>query len=397
MKVLFVCSLYDPYIGGGAEVTLRYLVEGLASKGVDVVVATVGPRPGLHKELVNGVTVWRAGYRNLYFHHHAQSRPAWQKAAWHALDMYNPLMQTWLRHIVEVEKPDIASCHNLPGWSVAAWRTLQSMQVPVVQVLHDQYLLCSKSTMFDGERICQTQCASCSVLRCLHPRLSAIPVGVVGVSNFILQKFLHAGYFPNAREKHAIHNVRELPALLPQERTAVGSVFGFIGTLAPNKGIERLLTDFMAVAKPEWRLLVAGRGGTAYVADLRARFGDARIEFLGQTEPGCFYPEVDVVVAPSLWEEPLGMVVAEAMMYGCPVIGSRRGGIPEMIDAPRNGLLFDPDDASGLTCALQDAAAMDWRSHRDAIRESVAAFTDIDVWLARWQSLYSRLAKEHAI
>jgi glycosyltransferase involved in cell wall biosynthesis len=96
---------------------------------------------------------------------------------------------------------------------------------------------------------------------------------------------------------------------------------------------------------------------------------DQRVRFVGRVEPRDFYPQVDTVVVPSLWNEPLGMVVAEAFAFGKPVIGSRRGGIPEMIRDGENGLLFEPDEPGELIRCLR-------RIHNDAaLRANLTANT----------------------
>jgi len=68
--------------------------------------------------------------------------------------------------------------------------------------------------------------------------------------------------------------------------------------------------------------------------------------------PEDFLPEIDVLVVPSVWDEPLPTVVVEAFTHGVPVIGSRRGGIPELIEDGRTGLLFDPAQPGSLEAAL---------------------------------------------
>lgn len=65
------------------------------------------------------------------------------------------------------------------------------------------------------------------------------------------------------------------------------------------------------------------------------------------------YPQVAVAVVPSLWNESFGMVVAEAMAFGKPVIGARREDIPEMIVDEVNSILFDPDNPDVMLMALK--------------------------------------------
>lgn len=64
------------------------------------------------------------------------------------------------------------------------------------------------------------------------------------------------------------------------------------------------------------------------------------------------YREADVVVAPSLWEEPFGLVAVEAMATGRPVCASRVGGLQEIVAHGETGLLFDRGDSAALAEAL---------------------------------------------
>ena len=61
----------------------------------------------------------------------------------------------------------------------------------------------------------------------------------------------------------------------------------------------------------------------------------------------------DVCVLPSIWYDNAPLVIFEAYKYGLPVIGSRIGGIPEMIKQDETGFLFEPGDEEGLAKLLQ--------------------------------------------
>jgi glycosyltransferase involved in cell wall biosynthesis len=58
--------------------------------------------------------------------------------------------------------------------------------------------------------------------------------------------------------------------------------------------------------------------------------------------PDRLLAEIDVLVVPSIWHEPLGRVVLEAYAFGVPVIATCLGGTPEIVDDGETGLLFDP-------------------------------------------------------
>jgi glycosyltransferase involved in cell wall biosynthesis len=64
----------------------------------------------------------------------------------------------------------------------------------------------------------------------------------------------------------------------------------------------------------------------------------------------------DVLVVPSLWAENAPLVALEARAAGCPVIASDIGGLPELIEDGRDGLLFPPGDSDALAAILAQPA-----------------------------------------
>ncbi|HXF08262.1 MAG TPA: glycosyltransferase family 4 protein [Candidatus Acidoferrales bacterium] len=400
MKILFLNLFDDPAEGGGAEVVIWNLIALHQERRIEPVMLSIGAEPGLHRADRDGVRIWRAGMRNVYRPDLKHRPHPVARAAWHLLDSYNAPMQPLLRRVLEIERPDVVSIHNLPGWSAAAWKTIADMGIPMVQVLHDAYNLCPKTTMYRaGGGNCAGQCTRCRLLRLPHRALSRRVSAVVGVSRFILDRHLQAGYFAGVPLHRVIHNARDAAELgvpdAPARTAGPALRIGFIGRLDPTKGVEPLLDAFAAADLPDAELWIAGSGKAEYEQRLRARHAGGRVRFLGRVAPREFYPQVDIVVVPSLWQEPLGMVVAEALAFGKPVVGARRGGIPEMIRPGENGLLFEPDTVGDLTAALRRLAAdpaLRTRMER-AARASAAPFLDRDGWIAQYQVLYEQIAQ----
>ncbi len=360
MKILFLHALADPAVGGGAEEMVWTQMRGLRDAGHQCVLLATCDSSGIERSEQEGIIVWQAGIRNLYWPYHKQHPSAPLRMLWHTLDSYNPWMQGHIRRVVTQEQPDVASLHNLPGWSVAAWRTLHMLGVPSVQVLHDYYLICPKATMYKRGHNCVNQCAGCGAFRLPHRRLSRKLSAVVGVSSFILETHQRLGYFRDVPVQRVIHNARNpidlgIDAIPPQAPHA-GIRFGYIGRLDPAKGIEPLIDAFRQSNLPDSELWIAGAGHHDYEQRLRGKLGNVRIHMLGRVSPVDFYPHVDVVVVPSLWNDNLPSVVFEAMAFGKPVIGARRGGIPEMIRDGRNGILVDPDDITSIIRGLKQLA-----------------------------------------
>jgi glycosyltransferase involved in cell wall biosynthesis len=119
------------------------------------------------------------------------------------------------------------------------------------------------------------------------------------------------------------------------------AAIGYIGRIAPEKGIEQLLDAFGQVRDRATRpvaLLVAGaatrvddRAGGTFAGDLTAT-EPADVRWLGKRDDvERLYRGLDLVVVPSQWEEPFGLVTVEAMASGVPVISTGRGGLPEIL------------------------------------------------------------------
>ena len=132
--------------------------------------------------------------------------------------------------------------------------------------------------------------------------------------------------------------------------------FAFCGRLDFEKGVPLLLRAFarMHTAVPDAALRIIGRGPLQpelerLVAELDLA---SAVTFTGWLEP----PQIDIhladawsLVVPSLWAEPSGLVAIEAIMRGVPVIASRIGGLSEVVEDGRSGLLFPNGDEAALT------------------------------------------------
>lgn len=397
MKLLFISSLYAPNIGGGAEIILQRTVEGLYERGYKVAVLATGPESGLKEDRVNQIKVYRAGLRNFYWHFTDQRPGKLARLGWHLRDRYNGGMREYVRRVITLEKPDLVVCHNLPGWSVSAWDEITAAGIPIVQVLHDLYLLCPSSTMFKNGQSCRNQCSRCEGFRKGHDARSAQVDTVVGVSRFMLDTLQAKGYFSNARG-YVVHNASPCPALpVKVKQLEAGPKkaplrFGFMGSLSEPKGVRWLIEQFQALPF-DATLQIAGRGQL----DDEARFkalaaGSPRISFVGYQTPEAFYQQIDVAIVPSIWNEPFGMVAVEACAYARPVIASRMGGLPEIIQDQLNGLLCSPDDPDSLGLAmlkLHQQPALLARLSAQA-RVSVASLLDQDLMLDSYQSIFAQ-------
>ncbi len=143
------------------------------------------------------------------------------------------------------------------------------------------------------------------------------------------------------------------------ERLGLGTeeyVIGSVGSLRPNKGYRFLLEAFAAVRRelPQARLVLVGAGdrrrdleGLAH----RLGLGESALLVGEQRDIPCWMSLLDVYVQPSLIESH-GLALNEAMAMGLPCVATNRGGMPELLDGGRVGLLVPPHRPEAIAEAI---------------------------------------------
>jgi glycosyltransferase involved in cell wall biosynthesis len=403
MKILFIHThYYASHVAGGSENSLRVLAEAMHGKGYDVSILATSDKEGLHKEIVDGITVYRAGiknncYRNSVVEKDDNFSPSKiKKIIWHIRDIYNTGMQVYVREVIGQERPDIISCHVIAGWSISVWDTIKKANIPMVQVLHDYYCLCIRSSLFKQGRPCKGRCIECRIMRLLHRRKSQQVDAVVGVCANMLNRVTEAGFFSNS-VKAVIHDAQVIPDTGENKikRNQNRFVFGFIGRLSPSKGVRWLIEQFKKIESKDVQLRIAGKGDIMYENALKTLASDDnRISFLGFSKPEEFYSSIDVLVVPSMWEEPLGLVAVEACAYHVPVITSATGGLKEVIKDGVNGLhcnISDPDSLHTAMNKIIMGGGILLDKLRKNARESVKSFLDTDQLVSEYENVYRQI------
>jgi glycosyltransferase involved in cell wall biosynthesis len=149
-----------------------------------------------------------------------------------------------------------------------------------------------------------------------------------------------------------LHREYELPA--------AAKVVGVVARLEPEKGHPTLLEAWPEVvaAVPDAHLLIVGEGSQREALEAQAGalglldHGRPSVTFTGRRDDvPAVTAALDVAVLPS-YREAQGLSILEAMALSRPVVASAVGGIPEMIDHGRTGLLVPPHDAAALAAAI---------------------------------------------
>jgi len=145
------------------------------------------------------------------------------------------------------------------------------------------------------------------------------------------------------------------PAAPPSNRSELTTV-ATLANLRPEKGLIQLLEAAAIVTRrvPRARFVIWGDGRlrSGLEARIRTLGVSGSVELRGVTrEPAEVLKQCDIFVLPSL-SEACSNVVLEAMATGLPVVGTRVGGTPALVDDHRTGLLVPPDDAPALAQAI---------------------------------------------
>ena len=175
-------------------------------------------------------------------------------------------------------------------------------------------------------------------------------------------------------------------------------IVGFVGWLWPVKGITLLLEAMIGILKemPQVFLLIVGRGDEERA--IRERAAAAEVErqvlLLGwRSDVHEIMPCFDLLVLPSL-NEGMGRVLVEAMAAGVCVIGTRVGGIPDLIKHGENGLLVPPADPialrNAILCLVNDPSSREEMGRKGA---AMCRSFSVETMVSKISQVYEQMEK----
>jgi len=181
----------------------------------------------------------------------------------------------------------------------------------------------------------------------------------------VVSKFAAQHSEPKAARMEVIHNTVTLDRfdrardIRPEIGVAGANVVvSFVGQIRENKGVDLFIRMAHTIPDRHARFLIVGEcrdpvrfPGSYTETRLREEIGgDSRIRYLGyRSDVENVFRSSDLVVMPSRWGEPFGLINIEAGAAGKPMIATRDGGIPEIIVHGETGYLVDVDDLEALT------------------------------------------------
>jgi glycogen(starch) synthase len=392
MKILVVTNLFPPHVLGGYEILCEQVVERLAGLGHDVVVLTSVSPDETATAVSRGDRVRVLDRLDLT---HPFSGPApFSRRVRARTGRKN---RTVTARTIRECAPDVVFMWSQLRLSPGPSRAAEASGLPVLYSFNDEHPSGYVASSF-SPRV--REAGRWALDRFVFPGatnrgLALAPSTCISES---LRSSLRAGGVP-------VERCRVLYQGIPIERFPLKSAPGVMGSvprvmyagqLHEYKGVHTMI-DACHTAT---RLLgpvqvdVFGIGPDAYVSRLRslADAGPAEVRFHGkvsQEKLADAYRSHDVLVFPSIWDEPFGLTHLEAMASGTPVISTLNGGPAEFLRHRENALIFPAGDTASLAERLIDLVNDDRLRHGLAVRgrETVERDFTLDRYVDGLESL----------
>lgn len=364
MRILFITAFYPPYVIGGWEQLVQDINSHLQARGHTTLVLTstygVGDTP-LQREDVRRVLYLEGNlvrYRpqDFFLKHRAQIQ--------HNLSV--------TREAIEEFRPEVVFIHVM--WNLTrgvAWLAEQLCPGRVVYYVANDWPYAPSVHRLYWEEQARSPLKQALkallkpvALKRIASEEESFPLRferVLTVSQAVRDELAAQAGIPPENMQVVYNGVevdRFAPGDMGQTARSPLSVL-YAGSLAPHKGVHTAIEAMMRLkqmgAGERVTLTVVGSGHPDYEAGLRRQVAEGGLE-----ESVRFWPRVpreempvllrkfDVLVFPSIWEEPLARMMQEAMASGLVVVGTLTGGTPEILEEGQTGLTFDPEDAQQL-------------------------------------------------
>jgi glycogen(starch) synthase len=348
MHVLQLSWEYPPHIIGGLGRHVAEISPALAEEGTTVTVITPWLRGGAYEECPHPrLRVLRVRPPDMPDHNFAEFVNRTNES----------LKQAAMAQQLVGEPFDLIHAHD---WLVASATVAlkHEWRIPLIATIH---------ATERGRGGGYLQSAEAHRINDLEWKLTYEAWRVIVCSQFMVQQ-IHE-HFNTPRDKIDMVPNGVIPLLDPftddMERTHFRRRFAAddehllfsVGRIVYEKGLQVLLDAWPQITtRHKARLVIAGIGG--YLESLKAQAQALditdRVQFLGfisNEDRNRLYHVADIAVFPSLYE-PFGIVALEAFASGCPLIASDAGGLAEVVEPERNGVVVRAGDAGALASGI---------------------------------------------
>ena len=362
MRIIEINKFFRKY--GGTEQYLFGLIQLAESKGHRVIPFSTRHQDNLHTKYSHYFA------SNIDFFD-TKNVPGKIKALLRVLFSFEAKKK--ISNLINDTNPDIAHLHNIAHQlSPSILYPLKHRGIPVVQTLHDYKLVCPTYKLFAKNRVCE-RCIgknyfNAVLQRCNKGSFSASAANAlemylhrimrvykivdlfISPSKFLRSKVIESGVDP-ARVIH-------LPNFLYTEQYSPcydnKGYFVFFGQLNNSKGVDVLLRAIKNFRKVHFVIAGEGEHKNSYLK--YAAYHRLNVSFPGFVTGKRLADMIRgaaAVMVPSVWYENQPYTVLEAFAFGKPVVGSRLGGIAELIEKGKTGLLFEPGNDDDLSTQIE--------------------------------------------
>lgn len=359
MKILFVNKYH--YIKGGPERYIFDLIKVFEEKGHEVIHFSMEDKRNQPSDFAKYFVSHIDFRSSLSFIERAKTVPR---------IIYFSEAKKKIEQLIEETKPDLAHLHNYyHHLSPSIIHSLKKYKIPIVQTAHDYKLVCPVYIFYSGGRICES-CKKrkyywATLKRCnensfsqsflntcemyIHNTLMNIYKNIdifIAPSKFIKEKLIEY-HFDEERIVH-LPNFIKIDDYIPQY--SYNDYIVYFGRISKEKGILNLIKAVKEI--PGLKLKIIGEGPIRKkLEDIIVEENIRNVEFLGYMvgeDLKNYIKGSMFVVLPSEWYENNPFTILESFALGKPVIGSNIGGIPELIEEEKDGLLFKIGDKDEL-------------------------------------------------
>jgi len=303
-------------------------------------------------------------------------------------------------------EPEVAYVNNLfPGWSGEAIAACTRAGVPVVRVLRNYRFACVSGNLFREGRFCDACVGHSGLPGIVHgcyrdsratsavatlarraDRAASDGIEWIAISEFVRAQAIRAG-LPGERvsvRPNLTLPTADLPEPSPATASSPAATVLYVGRDSAEKGLP-VAIDALRILRD------GGSEATLEVAGAARDDAPDGVTFLGQVPHGevsGLMARAAVLVVPSVWPEPFGRVVIEALAAGTPVVAAASGGLAELAG---DGVdLVETGSAAALARGLERALAADRAAARVTARERYARDFAPEVWYSRTMEAVSR-------
>lgn len=284
---------------------------------------------------------------------------------------WNFQAQKNLSRLLEEIKPDIVHFHLLNMLSYSVLKPCFDRKIPVVKTFHVAEVVCPTEHLHTGKNYCKSICCKklntlpCIMNNCYKNIFLSFGFALKNLFEKLtgLNKKISEYITPSLALKEVlstnidkdkitvIENFLEDEFLNIKPDYSQKNCFLYSGRLEKVKGIDYLLKAMTMLPK-EIELHIVGIGG--YEKELKqyaTENGLSNVKFLGFLSRKDIieeYKNAIALIVPSVWFEVFGMIIPEAFACATPVIATKRGGMPEIIEHNKTGFLIEPENSKEI-------------------------------------------------